>query len=74
MEIPGRICNGAVVPGAAVTIVTPPQASECRSSMTSNETARLREALARLDAVDNENPGDRFSGANHDQALFGDQA
>lgn len=78
MEIHGHIQNGAAVPdelvnlpeGANVTIVM----SKCDLAadvMSADEAERYRRALAELDAVANENPGDEFSGAKHDQALYG---
>jgi hypothetical protein len=38
--------------------------------MTDEERRRYLEALAEIDAVENENPGDTFSGADHDQILY----
>ena len=80
MEINGHIQNGVVVPdaalslpdGAKVIIVVPPSIPN-GERLTPEELTRQREALARIDAVANENPGDTFSGADHDRALYGDR-
>lgn len=82
MEIQGHYENGVVVPhdglslpnGPQVTIVQ--QAVEQKGTvlMTAEERKRYLEALNRIDAVPDENPGDTFSGADHDQALYGNGA
>ena len=40
--------------------------------MTDDELQRYREALAEIESLPNENPGDTFSGADHDRVLYGD--
>jgi hypothetical protein len=80
MEIQGHIQNGVAVPdgglplpeGAKVVIVIP-SAATGGDVMSAEAKARYLEALARIDAVANENPGDNFSGADHDQVLYGDR-
>ena len=77
MEIQGHIQNGAAVPddfvalpeGAKVTIVVSGGSVTPAGAMTADELARYRHALAEIDALPNENPGDDFSGANHDHVL-----
>jgi hypothetical protein len=79
MEIQGHIQNGAAVPddfvalpeGAKVTIVVSGGSATPADAMTAEELARYRRALAEIEALPNENPGDKFSGANHDQILYG---
>lgn len=74
MVIHGRVVNGVVVfeqgvtlpEGAKATVVvegprTPGQPDD--------EKRRVAEALARIDALPDENPGDTFSGADHDIVL-----
>ncbi len=78
MEIQGHYQNGLIVPhdgvslpdGTEVKIIVrdPPNR---RRVMTEEERSRYLAALADIDAVPNENPGDTFSGADHDQALYG---
>lgn len=79
MEIQGHYENGIIVPhngvalpnGTQVTI-TVRDPSRCGSEkMTDEQRSRYLEALARIDAAPDENPGDTFSGADHDQALYG---
>jgi predicted DNA-binding antitoxin AbrB/MazE fold protein len=83
MEIQGHYENGVVVPhdglslpdGTAVTIVVRPTTQPRKVVlMTPEERQRFLEALARIDAVPNENPGDTFSGVDHDQVLYGKRA
>lgn len=63
-----------VVPdGAEVIIVIPSHSAPNGEVMSASEEARYRDALARIDAIADENPGDAFSGADHDQALYGDR-
>ena len=80
MEIQGHYENGVVVPhdginrpdGTEVTIVVQPISQQkSRTLMSAEERQRYLEALARIDAVPNENPEDDFSGADHDQVLYG---
>ena len=39
--------------------------------MSSEELRRFHLALAEIDAVENENPGDPFRGRDHDRVLYG---
>ncbi len=80
MEIQGRYENGMIVPnnslslpdGTEVTIVVREQTEPSSDVMTTEQLRRYHEALARIDAVPDENPGDTFSGADHDRVLYGD--
>ena len=80
MEIQGRYENGMIVPnnslslpdGTEVTIVVREQTEPSSDVMTTEQLHRYHEALARIDAVPDENPGDTFSGADHDRVLYGD--
>jgi hypothetical protein len=79
MEIQGHYQDGMIVPanhlslpnGTQVTIVVPEQSPKNRTLMTDEERSRFLAALAEIDAVPNENPGDTFSGRDHDQVLYG---
>ena len=82
MEISGHYQNGVVIPDSGISLpdgtkviisVCATDARPKRDKMTDEELRRYREALARIDAVPDENPGDTFSGADHDRALYGDQ-
>jgi predicted DNA-binding antitoxin AbrB/MazE fold protein len=78
MEIQGHYQNGMIVPdngvalpdGTQVTIIVREQAQKSSQKMTDEERRRYLEALAEIDAVENENPGDTSSGADHDQILY----
>ena len=80
MVIQGHIQNGVVVPddalslpdGTAVSITVHVATQTGNGAMTAEQLTRYHEALAKIDSVPNENPGDNFSGADHDQALYGE--
>jgi hypothetical protein len=80
MEIPGRVQNGVVVlengsslpDGTEVKVSVCDEAVRARDAMTAEERRRYLRALARIDAVPNENPGDTFGGAEHDRVLYGE--
>ena len=80
MEISGHIQNGHIVPerplglpdGSRVTIVVPVTQEPSPPAMSADQQTRYLNALARIDALENENPGDDFSGSEHDQALYGE--
>jgi hypothetical protein len=79
MQVQGHIQNGLAVPdgsialpeGAKVTIVVSEGAASPADVMTAEELAHYRRALVEIDTVPNENPGDSFRGADHDQVLYG---
>jgi hypothetical protein len=79
MVIPGHIQNGMIVPdgafslpeGTEVSIVVRSGPVADGNAMSAEERRRYLDALARIDSVPNENPGDTFSGADHDHALYG---
>ncbi len=79
MEIQGHYQNGMIVPhngfslpdGTEVTIIVREQSKQLPTEMTQEERRRYLAALAEIDAVPDENPGDTFSGADHDQFLYG---
>lgn len=79
MVVQGHIQDGIVVPdtalslpdGTHVTIVVPSEASAADRTMSVEQKTRYLDALAKIDGVPNENPGDDFSGADHDRALYG---
>jgi predicted DNA-binding antitoxin AbrB/MazE fold protein len=78
MEIQGHYENGIVVPhdvvslpdGTEVTITVRSKPQQNVQMMTDDERRRYLDALAQIDAIENENPGDTFSGADHDQVLY----
>lgn len=79
MQVQGHVQNGLAVPdgavalpeGAEVLIVVTSRPVAASETMSAEELSRYRDALAGLKAVPNENPGDSFSGADHDQELYG---
>jgi predicted DNA-binding antitoxin AbrB/MazE fold protein len=80
MVIRGRIENGVVVlkddvslpEGTEVSVFVLAKHDASGETVTDEQQRRYREALARIDAVPNENPGDTISGADHDQVLYGE--
>lgn len=61
--------------GRSVTVfVAPAQNSVVPDQVTEQEHRRRKAALAEILAMPNENRGDTFSGADHDQVLYGDQS
>lgn len=69
--------GGAALPeGTPVTVLveptqaTAPPAQEDR--MTEEEYRRIRAILDEIAALPNENPGDTFSGRDHDKVLYGE--
>jgi hypothetical protein len=80
MTLQGKVQNGVVVleggaalpEGTPVTVVVEPS-SPAPSERTPEEQRRRRAALAELLALPDENPGDTFSGADHDKILYGDR-
>jgi predicted DNA-binding antitoxin AbrB/MazE fold protein len=81
MVIQGHIQNGVVIPhdnlslpnGTEVTITVRAESQARAETMSDSARKRYLEALERVDAITNENPGDTFGGADHDRALYGDQ-
>ena len=80
MVLHGHIKNGMIVPdgniflpdGTEVTITVHTYPQTADDEMSEQERKRYLGALARIDAVANENPGDTFRGADHDRVLYGD--
>ena len=80
MTIQGTIQNGVVVlhggtqlpDGTPVTVVVEQtQATPAtRERMTEEEHRRIMEIMDRIAALPNENPGDTFSGRDHDKVLY----
>ena len=79
----GRVRDGVVVldegvslpEGTAVTVVTelasPSGCSTSDERMSEEERRRVLEIMNRIAALPDENPGDTFSGADHDKVLYG---
>jgi hypothetical protein len=83
MTLPGKIHNGVVVfndpanlpEGTPVTVVVeqPPTRETARDDrMSAEERARVIGIIKQIASLPNENPGDTFSGVDHDQALYGE--
>jgi len=80
MVIRGRVQNGVIVledqvslPEGAEVAVELCAAPEARGErMSEEQRQRLREVLQDFESLPNENPGDTFSGADHDRVLYGD--
>lgn len=81
MEIHGYFAQGVIIPhdalslpdGTEVTIIVPASSPASSNEMSADARAQYLAALARLDATPNENPGDNFSGADHDRILYANQ-
>jgi predicted DNA-binding antitoxin AbrB/MazE fold protein len=81
MEIQGHYQNGMIVPndnislpdGTQVTITVRPAQGVVCDSMSEEQQKRYLQALERIDLVGNENPGDSFSGADHNRELYGNE-
>jgi hypothetical protein len=84
MTIQGVVQNGVVVleggagipDGTPVTVVVEqPQAASSRPQtdrMSDEEYRRVRAILDEIASLPNENPGDTFSGRDHDKVLYGE--
>jgi hypothetical protein len=82
MTLHGKIHNGMVVfeggadlpEGTPVTVlVEQPQAAHPpapEERMSEEEHRRIMEIMDRIAALPNENPGDTFSGRDHDKVLY----
>jgi hypothetical protein len=79
MKVQGHFVNGMIVPsdglslpdGTEVTIIVHDDSQNAATLMSGDERKRYLESLSRIDAVANDNPGDTFSGADHDRILYG---
>jgi hypothetical protein len=79
MVIRGRIQNGVVVldadatvpEGTEVSVVLPPAPEPANETMPEAERQRVLQIMDRIAALPDENPGDTFSGADHDRVLYG---
>jgi hypothetical protein len=79
MVVQGHIQNGVIVTGenlalpdgTEVTILVRSNLPATNDSMSPERRIKYLEALKRIDAISNENPGDSFSNTDHDQALYG---
>jgi hypothetical protein len=79
MTLHGKIQNGVVVldggtslPDGTEVAVLVPITSATDDAASAAERERRRKALAEILAIPDENPGDTFSGADHDQVLYGE--
>jgi hypothetical protein len=78
MVFQGHIENGVVIPdgefplpnGTQVTIMVREPIAAAKEAMSEADRQRYLVALAQIDAVANENPGDEASGAEHDRYLY----
>lgn len=81
MEIHGHFEHGVIVPhdtlllpeGTRVTIIIPSGSAKSINEMSVEAKEQYLAALARIDALPNENPGDTISGADHDRFLYADR-
>lgn len=79
MIIRARVQDGVVVlePGASLPEGTEVTVGVCAATnatgekMSDKQRRRIREIVDRIIALPDENPGDTFSGADHDQVLYG---
>ena len=79
MLIRGRVQDGVVVlepggslpEGTEVTVAVCAATNATGEKMSDKERRRVREIVDRIIALPDENPGDTFSGADHDQVLYG---
>jgi hypothetical protein len=78
MTLQGTIRGGMVVLDQAVQVpdgtkvsvfVSAPEKSAAQDASSDYERSMI--ALAEILAIPNENPGDTFSGADHDRVLYG---
>jgi hypothetical protein len=81
MTLHGKIQNGTVVlddvvnvpDGTPVTVLVEPiDATKTPTLLTDEELRRRKAILDEIIALPNENPGDTFSGADHDKVLYGE--
>ena len=80
MVIRGRVENGVVVlpnevslpNGTEVTVVVRAETPESEETLAPEERRRISEIMDSIAAMPNENPGDTFSGADHDRVLYGE--
>jgi hypothetical protein len=80
MVLRGRIHNGVVAfgseislpEGMEVTIIVPVGPETVGGRMTAEQRRSLHEVRTEIESLPNENPGDTFSGADHDRVLYGD--
>lgn len=79
MTLYGKVQNGVVVfdagtivpDGTEVAVFVPPTGATAGLASVA-ERERRRKALAEILAIPDENPGDTFSGADHDRVLYGE--
>jgi hypothetical protein len=84
MTIQGVVQNGVVVleagagipDGTPVTVVVEPthatKVQQTSDQLTDEEIRRRKAILDEIAALPNENPGDAFSGRDHDKVLYGE--
>jgi hypothetical protein len=84
MTLHGTIQNGVVLfdsrpdlpDGTPVTVVVeragPAKSVSCVDRLTDDELQTRRAILDQITAIPSENPGDTFSGADHDRVLYGE--
>ena len=84
MTLHGKIQNGVVVldngtglpDGTPVTVLVEPRAEALlpppEERMSEEERRRILAIMDRIASLPDENPGDTFSGADHDKVLYGE--
>lgn len=58
--------------GTEVTVIVPAAPEPVKDKMSDEERRRVLQILDRIAALPDENPGDTFSGADHDKVLYGE--
>jgi hypothetical protein len=80
MVIRGRIQHGVIAlenglslpEGTSVTVLVPNDVASWADNLSDEERRRIRTIMDRITSQPDENPGDSFSGADHDRALYGE--
>lgn len=80
MIIRGRVQNGVVVfendlslpDGTQVVVIARADSQPPAQLLTEEQRRRLREMRKYFESLTNENPGDTFTGADHNRVLYGD--
>ena len=81
MVIRARIHNGVIAlgnelslpDGTEVTVVVRAEPKVAGPQITGEQRRSLCEMRREIETLPNENPGDTFSGADHDRVLYGDE-
>ena len=80
MVLHGRIQNGVVAfgseislpEGTEVTVVVPGVSEPSGDILSEEDRCCMRKVMDEIASLPDENPGDVFSGADHDKVLYGE--